>query len=126
MLIGRPAERITEERQTGTQSSYKKSPPSASHPCRKRYWQKVEGRDCQVASGNITHVSESKCEDESSYCRGNLRSRRKFPTPFHSKAKSPERFDRPLRQSVHATALCCERSRSLQSSFRRARHTRPS
>src|SRR5262249_4579958 len=113
---------VTQERQTGTQCSHNKSRRPPGHPCRKRYWQKVERRDCPLAAGNVIHVAKSNCEDESSCCRGKLRSRRKFPTGFHNKATSPKGLESALRHSFQRTVHVFKRSRSsLKNAFRRAR-----
>src|SRR5262245_64880642 len=100
MLIGRTAERVTQERQTGTQRSHNKTRRPPGHPCRKRYRQKVERRDCPLAAGNVIHEAKSNCQDDSSYYRATFPSRRKFLAVFHNKAKNTKRFDRALRQSV--------------------------
>src|SRR5262245_24025995 len=121
MFIGGTAERVTQERQTGTQNSHNKSWPSPGHPRRKRYRQKVERGDCPLASRNIIHVAKSKREDESSCCRDNLRSRRKFPIGFHNEAKSQARFDRALCRSVHATIMCSNVETRYRRCLRRAR-----
>src|SRR5262249_52792241 len=111
MLISGTTEHVTQACQRGTQRSHNKSRRPPDHPCRKGYRQKVERRDCPLAAGNIIHEAKSKCQDDSSCCRDTFPSRRKFLAVFHNKAKNTKRFDRALRQSVHATVTCSEQSR---------------
>src|SRR5439155_18901941 len=103
MLIGGTAERVTQERQTGAQCSHNKCRRPPGHPCRKRYRQKVERRDCPLAAGNVIHEAKSKSQDNSSCCRGTFPSRRKFLTVFHNKSKNTKRFDR--RSEEHTSEL---------------------